>query len=382
MAWFRSVCLCVLLMPFGAAAQQAATPTAPAPAPAVSPSPAPQSFAPGNPAAPPAPAAASKEITLYVQVTDKSGAQVRGLTEQDFTLLDNKQPQPIASFRAVNAGRGHGAPDPTNPPIEVIMVVDAVNVEFHVVAYERGQIRNYLLSNGGELEYPTSLALLTDNGPQIQRGYSQDGHVLAALYDKLETGLRTVTRSQGVYGAEDRFGISLSAISGLASFETTQPGRKILIWISPGWPLLSGPEMELSKKDEEQLFRSIVGFSTGLQRARITLDAIDPLGLADAGGLRVDFYKEFLNGVKSPSNVLPGDLALQVMAVHSGGIVINSTNDLASAIARCAADADAYYILTFDPPTAAKPDEYHSLEVKVDKPKLTARTRTGYYSQP
>ena len=27
-------------------------------------------------------------------------------------------------------------------------------------------------------------------------------------------------------------------------------------------------------------------------------------------------------------------------------------------------------------------DEYHTLEVKVDKPGLTARTRTGYYAQP
>lgn len=376
MAWFHRVCLSVLLLPLAAGAWQTATP-----APAARQSTASQSPAPANPT-PGSTAAANKEITLDVQVTDKSGAAVRGLTEQDFTLLDNKRQQTITSFREVNAGRGHGAPDPANPPVEVIMVVDAVNVEYHVVSYERSQIRSYLLRNGGELENPTSLAILTDNGPQIQRGYSQDGQVLAALYDQYETGLRTITRSQGIFGAEDRFGISLKALSGLGSFEETQPGRKILIWISPGWPLLSGPEMELSRKDEEQLFRSVVGFSAGLRKARITLDAIDPLGLADAGGLRTSFYEEFLKGVKSASNVLPGDLALQVIAVQSGGMVINSTNDLATAIEKCAADADAYYILTFDPEAATKPDEYHSVDVKVDKAKVIARTRTGYYAEP
>jgi hypothetical protein len=28
------------------------------------------------------------------------------------------------------------------------------------------------------------------------------------------------------------------------------------------------------------------------------------------------------------------------------------------------------------------PNEYHALEIKLGKPGLTARTRTGYYAQP
>jgi hypothetical protein len=31
---------------------------------------------------------------------------------------------------------------------------------------------------------------------------------------------------------------------------------------------------------------------------------------------------------------------------------------------------------------AAKPDEYHQLQIKLAKPGLTARTRQGYYAQP
>jgi VWFA-related protein len=155
-----------------------------------------------------------------------------------------------------------------------------------------------------------------------------------------------------------------------------------MIWFSPGWPLLSGPNIELSRKDEQQLFNSIVAASTGLRQARITLYSIDPLGLADAGGVRISYYQEFLKGVGSADRVLPGDLGLQVLAVQSGGRVFNGSNDLTAEIANCAADADAFYVLSFDAARADQANEYHALGVTVDKAGITARTRTGYYAQP
>jgi hypothetical protein len=104
--------------------------------------------------------------------------------------------------------------------------------------------------------------------------------------------------------------------------------------------------------------------------------------LTDAGGGRTSDYKEFLKGVVSPEPVLPGDLALQVLVVQSGGRVFNSNNDLDAALANCALDANAFYILSFDAPRADRPDEYHSLGVTDDKPGIEARTRTPYYAQP
>jgi hypothetical protein len=40
------------------------------------------------------------------------------------------------------------------------------------------------------------------------------------------------------------------------------------------------------------------------------------------------------------------------------------------------------YELTFNAPPSAAPREYHNVEVRVDKPNLTVRTRRGYYAQP
>lgn len=333
-----------------------------------------------RPAGPSLPASKGSggQITLDVQVTNKSGAPVRGLQKQDFTLLDDKQPKSLLYFQAVDGTSG----STTGSAVEIVLVIDAVNTSFSTVTYERSEVKKFLLQNGGKLAQPVSLVVFADAGTKIQDGASRDGNALASLYDQYETGLRSITRSQGFYGAADRFDLSLNALNSLEAYEEKQPGRKLVIWFSPGWPLLSGPNLQLSEKDERQLFNSIVAASTGLRKARITLYSIDPHGPEDAGGIRVSYYEEFLKGITTPSRALPGDLGLQVLAVQSGGRVFNSSNDLTGAVENCAADANVFYVLSFDAAKADRPDEYHSLGVTVDKPGTTARTRTGYYAQP
>jgi VWFA-related protein len=324
------------------------------------------------------PGGTDRLVTLDVQVTDRAGVPVGGLQLQDFTLLDDKQPQTIVSFRAVNGG----ASSPIDSPVEIVLVVDAVNTSFQNVNYAREEVKKFLLRNGGQLAQPVSLVILSDAGTKIQDGSSRDGTALAALYDQYETGLRSITRSQGFYGATERFDMSLKTLISLAAYQKTRSGRKLMIWFSPGWPMLSGPDVVLSSQSQHQLFNSIVEASTGLRQARVTLYGIDPLGVAEAGGMRIAYYEEFLNGVTSSSRAVPGDLSLQVLAVQSGGRVINGTNDLTSAIAKCAADAEAFYVLSFNARHADQPDEYHTLSVAVDRPGTVARTRTGYYAQP
>ena len=51
-------------------------------------------------------------------------------------------------------------------------------------------------------------------------------------------------------------------------------------------------------------------------------------------------------------------------------------------IASAVADANSFYVLTFEGLVGDGPNEYHSLEIKLDKPGLKVRTRTGYYAQP
>jgi VWFA-related protein len=318
----------------------------------------------------------NRQITLDVVVTDKSGKPVSGLQQQDFTLLDNKQPQKILSFQAIEGAKT------ADPPVSVVLLVDEVNTNFTNVSVGRAQIEKFLKRDGGELPRDVSLAVLSDAGLAMSNVATRDGNALATELSQNKAGLRSITRSQGVYGADDRIGLSLNALQQLADYEAPRPGRKLVVWISPGWPLLSGPRDELTNKDQQRLFNNIIGLSDRLRQARITLYSVDPLGTSDTGGFRTSYYEEFVKGVKKPNQVRLGNLSLQVIATQSGGRVLISNNDVAGEIATAVADANAFYVLTFDGLVGDGPNEYHSLEFKFDKPGLKALTRTGYYAQP
>jgi VWFA-related protein len=312
-----------------------------------------------------------RTIHLDVVVTSKPGQPVAGLEQKDFTLLDDKTPREITSFEAV---------DEQKQPVQAILVIDAVNTGYTVISQERIEIDKFLRANGGKLTLPIALAVFGDQGIKMQGGYSRDGNALADALAKYTISLREIGRSAGVQGAEERLGDSLKAIRLLASYEAQRPGRKIILWVSPGWPLLSGPAINLTGNERTQIFNDITFLSTTLREAQTSVYAIDPLGVGESVG-RVFYYEQFTGGVKKPSDDNIGNLGLQVIANETGGLVLNSTG-VAELLQESVADNVAYYRLSFEPPPTEKRDVYHSLKVTVAKPGLTVATSTGYYAEP
>ena len=76
-------------------------------------------------------------------------------------------------------------------------------------------------------------------------------------------------------------------------------------------------------------------------------------------------YKSYLNGVESVRDASFMDLSRKVLAVQSGGRVLDRSSDLLSQIESCVREAGAFYTLSFDPAPADHPDEYHRLQVEV-----------------
>jgi VWFA-related protein len=327
-----------------------------------------------RPAVHPAVAAAGRNrIQLDVVVTDAKGNPVSGLTQQDFTLLDDKHPEPIASFHAYDA-----AAKKPDPSVQVILVLDMVNIGFNQVSYSRQQMMRFFQENGGHLTQPVSIYLLTEDGVSLQPASSTDGNVEAEELNQIETRLRTINRSSGVYGAIERFELSLRAIYSIVQTQTTKPGRKILIWVGPGWPMLSGLGFsDASAREQRQNFDMIVALSTELRENHTALYSISSGDFTPYSFL----YQSFLKGVRSPQEEKNGDLDVKVLATQSGGLALGPDNNMTAQIEKCVRDASAFYTISFDPPRADRPDEYHDLKVQIDKPKLTARTNTGYYNQ-
>ncbi len=325
-------------------------------------------------------APASGPITIDVEVTDKAGNPVPGLQQQDFTLLDKGQPAPILTFRAHSSAAATPQPAPDAPVM--VLLIDDVNAGFQSVSNERIQIDEYLHRNGGHLPVAVTLAFLSERGFSQVSQPSTDGNLLASVLDKHQAELRDIGRSAGFYGGAERLELSLRALQALGRYEESVPGRKLVVWVSPGWWTFDNPNVIVSSQQQRSFFDLIVNLSDSLRRGRVVLYAVDPSGMGDAGSFRTFLWKNYLKPVPGPSRADPGDLALQVISTQSGGKVLFGSNDIAGEIGQCAEDASAWYTLSFDPAHSEKPDTWHDLAVKIDKPGVIIRTRNGYYAQP
>jgi VWFA-related protein len=317
--------------------------------------------------------ASNDKIHLDVVVRSKSGSAVSDLQKQDFTVLDNKIPKTITSFHAWSG---------TKAPVQVILVVDTVNTPYQTLIQVRSQIDRFLNADGGDLAHPTTLAFFTDKGVQLQEASAKNGKALSAYLDGYKFGLRSSERTDTFYGGTERYELSLAALRQLAVREATRPGRKVVLWLSPGWPSVSEDILQFDDQSKRQkVFDNIVAMSTQLRQAQMTLYSVDPVGTGDSLE-HMSQYEPFLKGVSKPSQAEFGNLSLEVLVHQTGGLVVSSSNNITNLLHQCVNDNVAYYELSFDAPAAEHRDEYHHLQVKVAKPDLVTRTRDGYYLQP
>jgi hypothetical protein len=119
-----------------------------------------------------------------------------------------------------------------------------MNTNSDPISDTRLQIERYLSQNDGKLAYPTSIAVLSDSGLKMSGTPSLDGNALSAsLKATKEIGLRSLHAAAGSSGDSDRFVSSITGLNTLVASKSKVPGRKIVIWFSSGWPLLTGTEI-------------------------------------------------------------------------------------------------------------------------------------------
>ena len=296
-----------------------------------------------------------------------------GLNSSDFTLMDNGQPKKIVSFSAID---GIKAKD--DPPVEVILLVDTVNLPIGRIGFELQEFEKFLSQNGGHLAQPVSIVWFTDQGVDVRHRPSSDGNELAAELKKAENNPLGVRRSGREYNDVEHLELSIEALTVIAQSQAKRPGRKLLIWAGHGWPMLDNRRIVLSSKAQQHYFDTIVELSTRLREARMSICSVS----WDEPGPATLLYRDFVKGVASTDKANPPNLALRVLATQSGGRILGPNNDVVAQIYSCTQDANAFYRLSFDPTPASKQNEYHDLKVQIDKPGLAARTNTGYYNQP
>jgi hypothetical protein len=150
--------------------------------------------------------------------------------------------------------------------------------------------------------------------------------------------------------------------------------RTILVWTGRGWPVGGLYPGEYAS--------AIAELNTDLREAQVTLDAIS--------WSEFNRPPKFSKGVMSVTAFAPqtadeaaaAGLWLQVLAQQNGGQAFPKVKNFANSIATCIEDGKDFYVLSFDSIPSAKADEFHALEVKVDRSGANVRTASSYYAQP
>jgi hypothetical protein len=156
--------------------------------------------------------------------------------------------------------------------------------------------------------------------------------------------------------------LSLRALGSIAIDQRDIPAHKVVVWIGPGWPVIGG----------DIGFDEATELSTRLREARITLDNVNVWPNPEQSFN----YHHYLEAPRSQKDMQLAKMALQVIATHTEGLVLDSSGDLNRDIERCVEEVRSFYILTFNPPHTSQMDEFHELACRwIVLPSRSARPR-------
>jgi VWFA-related protein len=317
-------------------------------------------------------------IHLDISVTDANGEPAAGLHREDFELLDDGRPQDVQSFHAFD-------PQSSRPdaPVQIVLFLDTFGLGNDQASQIQLGVEQFLHQNGGHLGEPVSIFGYSGDGLwTVSHHDSTDGNALAS---DLPPDKRVILDRQpdGI--------LALHPLAYIAATQRRKRGRKVLLWIGPG----CGPATNLfppkralirpttgilpaSSKEGRKTFDPIYWFATLFREARLSIDEIS----VDQEGPCTNGYEQYLGGVRTVRDADQRFLYKKVLAIESGGSVVEEKGDLVAAINRSVRRALSFYTLSFDPPVALQAHEYHSLQVRIKQPGVIARTNTGYYDEP
>ncbi len=383
-------------------------------------------------------------VNVEVYVEDKTGKPITDLTRDDFEVTEDGRPVELVNFYRVAGGRPNAEPkvlretepmgaeattvepialEPTAPAVpdsqrlHLVVYVDNFNIhplnrnrvfsqlrlflrqtlrpgdEVMVASYDRSlNIRHPFTGDADsvnrillELEEFSGMALEreSERADAIQKIYESDS-LRQALWQAKQF---SDNQSHELDGTLDALAEMLDSLAGL-------PGRKMLLHLSDGLPMVPGQDLyqaiqqrfadlstlaEAQSRDHSRRFMSIIARANSNRISFYTIDA---------SGLETRAMGAETRAISSPvvvgsavSSVRARNLqsTLELMAERTGGRAILNTNDVSEGLERIAGDFSNYYSLGYRTPTTER-GRYHRIEVRLKNPVngWSLRHREGY----
>jgi len=350
-------------------------------------------------------------------VVRSKGAAVKGLTKDDFRVLDNGKPQSIAIFNVRSSAKGAAARAATRLPAGMIsnrvdhsgeepvaatvILLDRLNTDVADQSYFAKEMLKYLktMQPGEHVALYTLLKSLrvvqdfTDDPERLRQLASRAGaQQSVSLASSDESELKAF--SAGLFNDADSSKISQDSITGMEDAEKKNralltsaalediarhlrglPGRKKLVWVSGGFPI---GDLELNARFHDEFGAETAHAVRALNNANIAVYAIDPRGVVASAGLMAAGHPAQGGGLGAVGLNAPNIAGMNLFASGTGGRAIYGTNDLAGAMKTVIEDDEVVYTIGFYPSEQKMDGSYHSLSVKVARGGLEVHHRQGY----
>jgi len=323
---------------------------------------------------------ASALVFLDVTVLDKSGNPVvTGLTQDDFTITEDKQPRPIFSFEApeshvLEAGAGDNNPQGKAPI--TIVVLDLLNSNFEDFAYIRYEARQFLMAQPVQLASPTELMVIGNESLELLQGPTRSRTQLLRALSSLPATL-PFKRMNGAFFWE-RFGQSLDALQQIALQNKGIPGRKNIVWVGHGGPNVYLNRATFTGELEDELKQYVHSTTNMMVESRISLFVIYP-GLPVSGRPMPFSASEAAVDI-GDDDPFAGDINFGVFVNETGGKLFYNRNDVDQEIQHSERMGSSYYTITYQPSDVQPDGKFRRIRVTLRNPKLVAVTKAGYFA--
>jgi VWFA-related protein len=173
------------------------------------------------------------------------------------------------------------------------------------------------------------------------------------------------------------------------------PGRKSLILFSESmkFTFLEGPGIVRSYAQSNATSDTrIRKLADEANRSSVVIYAIDPRGVINTGLTSEDnvsgMTDQEINRISSDraTRLIESRDGMIVLSEKTGGLFVHDNNDMTASLRQVVDDGDGYYLLGYQPDLftfdASRKSAFHSIKVRVKRPGLTVRSRTGFFGNP
>ena len=352
-------------------------------------------------------------VEVDALVTDADGKPIANLTKDDFELFEDGKKQDVATFALVNipierAERPLFASGPVQPDVQTndhiegriyLLVLDDLHTDVTRSPRVKAAATRFIENNFGTNDLAAVVFTgrsgdgqdFTNNPRLLVNAINKfSGRKLrSATLTRIE-GARVDPATQQLAPGDDidqmdrafRARQMANNVRKLAEFMAGVHGRrKSMLLIGEGVDYDIYEAVGQLGSTASSVLLDTHDAIAAATRGNVTIYTIDPRGLMNAEG---DLIEVAGTVGDADSRSIANEMrlsqdSLRVLADSTGGFAAVNRNDLNGAFDRIVSENSSYYMLGFYSTNDRRNGRYRKLEVRVKRPGLRVRNRTGYY---